>query len=216
MSVFTERTEKDLKGARITLREARADDREELRREYLRLSDGSRHMRFHGGAPPLTDELLDYLLAVDGKDHVAIVATTDSLDLKTDRGIGIARFIRLKDEPDVAEAAVTVVDDMQGRGVGRMLVVALAEAARACEIRAFRAAVLASNTPMRKMLEEAGATVRDDDGETIVFDVAIDPPPGEAPHDEPEGRIRRFLRIFAMALVEIRKALAQSREPPAP
>jgi hypothetical protein len=43
-------------------------------------------------------------------DHVAIVATKDSLDLKTEELLGVAHFVRLVGECDVAEAAVTVGD----------------------------------------------------------------------------------------------------------
>ena len=77
----------------------------------------------------------------------------------------MARFIRSKEEHDVAEAAIAVVDDMQNRGVGHALLMALAEAARERGIKRFRADVLASNTPMRHLLEEAGARVLDGEAE---------------------------------------------------
>src|SRR6202012_995416 len=101
-----------------------------------------------------------YLTQVDGDDHGAVVAGTDSLDLKTEVGLGVARFVRLEDEPGVAEAAGTVVDDAQGKGVGRLLLTALATLALGRGVRVFRGEVLAENTRMCHLLEELGATMR--------------------------------------------------------
>ncbi len=162
-------------GTRVTLRLIQADDAGELRRAFSRLSARSRYQRFLGGVPELTDEMVAYLTRVDGEDHVAIVAGTDSLDLKTEVGLGVARFVRLKDEPDVAEAAITVVDDAQGKGVGRLLLTALATLAVARGIRVFRGEVLAENARMRHLLDEVGAATRMADGQTLVFDVPIQP-----------------------------------------
>src|SRR5258708_33472757 len=141
-------------GMRVTLRLLRPEDRAELAASYERLSHASRYLRFHGTGPRRDDALLDRLMDVDGKGKLALVASTPTHDLKSERGLGIARFIALEGEPDVAEAAVTVADDAQGQGIGRLLLAALAEAARERGVRAFRGMVLASNQPMRKLLEE--------------------------------------------------------------
>jgi RimJ/RimL family protein N-acetyltransferase len=53
--------------------------------------------------------------------------------------------------------AFAVVDDLQGRGIGTLLLGALATAAAAARIERFRAEVLADNRPMRAVLEKAGA-----------------------------------------------------------
>src|SRR5262245_31036074 len=110
-------------GSVVTLRHIRKEDAEELRRAFERLSPTSRYRRFFGGLHTLTDDMLRYLTDVDGTNHVAIVATHESPDLKTENGVGVARFVRLADEPEVAEAAVTVSDDMQRKGLGRKLLV---------------------------------------------------------------------------------------------
>ena len=52
----------------------------------------------------------------------------------TDEGIGVARFIRSKTDPGAAEAAVAVIDDWQKKGVGTLLLLRLAAAAREREI----------------------------------------------------------------------------------
>ncbi|MEO7327115.1 MAG: hypothetical protein ABI193_00960, partial [Minicystis sp.] len=97
-------------GTTVTLRLIGEDDGPALRQAFARLSPISRYRRFLSDTRELTDDMVHYLTAIDGQDHLAVVATTDSLDLKSEVGLGVARFIRLKDEPEVAEAAVTVLD----------------------------------------------------------------------------------------------------------
>jgi GNAT superfamily N-acetyltransferase len=61
--------------------------------------------------------------------------------------------VRLRAEPEVAEAAVTVVDALQGQGLGKLLLRRLSEAARERGIRRFRGQVLTENTAARKLLQ---------------------------------------------------------------
>jgi len=180
-------------GTRITLRLIHPEDGEALRRGFARLSPATRFRRFLGGVTELSDEQVRYLTEIDEVNHVAIVAATDSHDLKTEVLLGVARFIRLPEEPEVAEAAVVVGDEMQGRGIGRLLLRALAEAARERGLRTLRAEVLASNTPMRRILGDVGAIVQSDDGATLVVDVPLT----SAEEEEKEGFLRRLLRAAA-------------------
>jgi GNAT superfamily N-acetyltransferase len=195
-------------GRRVTLRFLQPDDAEELRRAFARLSPRSRFQRFLGGMPELTDPMVAYLTQVDGEDHVAVVAGTDSHDLKSEVGLGVARFVRLADDPTVAEAAITVVDDAQGQGVGRLLLTALARLAVARGVRVFRGEVLAENTRMRHLLEEVGATLRGAaDGQTLVFDVPIQEPLDALdPEKDPPHPLRRLLRAAAESLGMVARA----------
>jgi GNAT superfamily N-acetyltransferase len=193
-------------GTKVTLRMIRPEDGEALREGFSRLSPTSRYRRFLSGMSELSDGMVRYLTEVDGLDHVAIVATTDSLDLKTEIGLGVARMIRLEGEPTVAEAAVTVGDDVQRRGLGRLLVRAMAEAARERGVQTIRAEVLATNAPVRRLLDEVGAVVRSDDGTTLVFDVPLEwhrraLNEGEADEENP---ILRLFRAVAKELAELR------------
>lgn len=164
-----------LDGTPITIRPVTPEDREEMRRAFGQLSPESRYYRFfHAHATP-TEELLTYLTSVDQKTHVALGATIESPDLKSERGIGVARFILLDDSPTTAEVAITVIDEMHRRGVGRALLRELLLAARLRGIRTFRAQVLADNETMRAVLERAGARiVHAESGEgTIAYDLTV-------------------------------------------
>lgn len=144
-------------GTTVVLRPLGPSDKEGLREGFAHLSLKTRYMRFFAAVTEPSEGVLRYLTSVDQIDHVAIVATIESHDLKTERGAGIARFVRVKDEPHVAEAAVTVIDEMQRKGLGTVLLVELTRAALARGIRVFRGEVLATNEGMLQILESVGA-----------------------------------------------------------
>lgn len=195
-------------GTRVTLRFIRPDDAAELRRAFERLSPRSRYQRFFSVMPALNEEMIRYLTTCDGDDHVAIVATTDSHDLKSEIGLGVARYVRLEGAPGVAEAAVTVVDDAQSKGIGHLLLRALARVARGRGVHSFRGTVLADNTRMRHMLAEVGAELHPEDGQTLVFDVPLEWPPER----EAEHPLRRLLRAAAESLGLLPPAEASAGE----
>ncbi|HET9992621.1 MAG TPA: GNAT family N-acetyltransferase [Kofleriaceae bacterium] len=178
-------------GTLVRLRHVRPADAAELKRGFDRLSPSSRYRRFLAGRAALSNETLRYLTCVDGHDHVAIVAVTDAAD-GTEAGLGIARFIRTKDDPEAAEVAITVIDDMQRKGVGRMLALALARAAVERGVKRFRGEILAENEPVRRLLEEVGASIRPAECGSLVFEVEL----SRDPHDL-EMIARRLLRAIS-------------------
>jgi RimJ/RimL family protein N-acetyltransferase len=164
-------------GTPIIVRPIAPDDREALRGAFRETSPNTRYLRFLSAIGELSEEMLTYLTEVDQNDHVALVATYTSPDLKTERGIGVARLVRLEGAHSVAEAAITVVDDMQRRGVGSILATELEGAARARGIHTIRAEVLEDNAVMRGILEAAGAVrcaAREGSG-IVSYDIAIEP-----------------------------------------
>jgi GNAT superfamily N-acetyltransferase len=108
-------------GTRIHTRPLRPDDREKLRNGFARMSPESKYRRFFSAPSSLSESTLDYLTRTDGWDHVAVGAELGDDGADTSYGIGIARFVRLPENPAKAEAAVAVIDEMQHRGVGRLL-----------------------------------------------------------------------------------------------
>jgi GNAT superfamily N-acetyltransferase len=178
-------------GTRVLLRHIQPSDKEELHRSFHALSPESRYRRFFAGMTDLSDASLEYLCNVDGRNHVAIVALIESNDLKEEHGVGVARFVRLEKEPDVAEIAVTVVDDQQKKGLGTLLLATAARAAVARHITHFRAEVLASNEPMLDLLRDAGATLRPTPDGTVLVDAEI------APGEARPGLLMRALAIAA-------------------
>jgi GNAT superfamily N-acetyltransferase len=99
--------------------------------------------------------------------------------------------VRYPERPDLAEVAVTVVDDWQGRGLGTVLLEAISTRAREERVRTFTALMLASNRQMMHLLRELGAVrIVDRTAGTVEVEVAI-PAMGVAPAR------RELLRIAA-------------------
>lgn len=154
-------------GTSVQLRLVRPADRELLRGGFHGLSGRSRYLRFMGAKANLTEAELEALTTLDGMDHLAIGALRWDPASGAAEGLAVARFVRLPQEPDVAEAAVTVVDAVQRQGLGSLLLRRLAAAARERGIRWFRGDVLACNEPMRRLLADHVATTVEPDEDVL-------------------------------------------------
>ncbi len=139
-------------GHRVYLRCIRPEDKAMLVEGLGHLSVESRYRRFFTAKKSLTDGELAFLTELDGIDHIAIGAALEGDDHL--HGIGIARVIRLKDRPEVGEPAVTVVDEMQGKGLGHLLFLRLVAAARERGITRFYCEVQVANRLIHYLLDE--------------------------------------------------------------
>ena len=156
-------------GASVLIRPIRPQDREALERAFARLSERSRYTRFLAPMEQLSPTMLTYLTEVDHSDHEALIA----FDRRSGEAVGVARYVRT--ESDAAEAAVTVVDDWQGRGLGTGLTSLLAERALEQGIGRFTAVVLAENREMIALLESLGqVTVNDREAGTLAVEVPLE------------------------------------------
>lgn len=116
---------------------------------FARLSEESRRLRFLTPKPTLSSSELRYLTAVDGHRHEALGA----IDPSTGRGVAVGRFIRDARDPTRAEVALTVSDEWQHRGLGKLLLTRLVDRAREEGIDRFTALVAEDNENMQKLLE---------------------------------------------------------------
>jgi RimJ/RimL family protein N-acetyltransferase len=166
-------------GSKALIRPIRPEDRWRIADGLKLLSPRSRYLRFHADLEAFTDAQLTYLTEVDHHDHEAWVALDpDDLDAP---GMGVARYVRLEDDPTVAEAAVTVVDAYQGRGVGTTLLRALAASAIENGVRTFRNYVLAENEEMLEVFDLVGAQRREIEPGLLQVDVALPEDPALLP-----------------------------------
>jgi GNAT superfamily N-acetyltransferase len=139
-------------GSSVLVRPVRPADRDLLLAGFERLGPESRYQRFLAPMAELTHDIVTYLTDVDHHDHEALAA----IDAATGEGVGVARFVRCEGRPDTAEAAVTVIDDWRGRGVGTALLDLLAERAREEGVVRFTALLLAENREMLELLDAIG------------------------------------------------------------
>ncbi len=127
-----------------------------MKEGFEHLSGESRYTRFFRQLERLTEDQLRYLTEIDYRNHFAWVVVILESDPPRERGVGVARWIRLKTEPEVAEVAVTVIDEFQRKGIGRTLLLLAARSAIERGVRTFRAWVLSQNTATLGMLREIG------------------------------------------------------------
>jgi membrane protein YdbS with pleckstrin-like domain/GNAT superfamily N-acetyltransferase len=174
-------------GAPVVIRPILPEDKERLVEGFAQLSETSRYQRFGTPVQHLTDEQVRYLTEIDYEDHMAWVALDPNREGQP--GLGVARYVRLRDEPTVAEAAVTVVDSHQGLGLGSILLAVLGLSAVAHGIRAFRAYVLEENQQVQELFLGMGAAIRHE-GAMAQVDVPLPEDPKDLP-DTPTGRVFR-------------------------
>jgi acyl-CoA synthetase (NDP forming)/RimJ/RimL family protein N-acetyltransferase len=136
-------------GGTVHLRPICPDDAEALVGLMDRSSDQTRYYRFFGPMKKLSDRDLHRFTHVDHVDRVAFVV------LLGDQIIGVGRFDRYPDTDD-AEIAFLIEDAHQGRGLGSVLLEHLAAAGRERGIKNFVAEVLAQNSKMVRVFQDAG------------------------------------------------------------
>ncbi len=137
-------------GAPVLIRPIRADDKRMLETGLRHLSRESVQRRFLSPKASFSRAELRYLTEVDGASHVALVAEYPGHPVR--RLIGVARFVRLADDPQAAEVAIVVADDWHRRGLGSMLAEDLAAVARRSGIRRFTATMASDNVPAHRLM----------------------------------------------------------------
>lgn len=166
-------------GTRLHLRLGTPGDREALIAGFEHLSPESRTSRFFTAMPRLAPTFVDRLLDIDRSRHVAIAAfDRDRRGEVGDDGfgVGVARYHRNEEHPTEAEAAVAVIDEYQGRGIGRVLLDALVAHALGEGVENFTAMVLTSNHAMLHVFAEMGASIEwdPDDRQIVHLRVPVD------------------------------------------
>lgn len=143
-------------GTPVVARPIRPDDGAALLRGLRRLSPLGNVYRFLQYRKTFTEQELHYLTHCDNIDHFArILAVLDETGSEVD-AIGVARFVRDRRDPELAEVAIVLVDECQGRGGGTILLGALADDAWGAGIRRWHGPIFAENTASRKLLSKFG------------------------------------------------------------
>ena len=122
------------------MRPLRQTDREGLVALFNRCSPETIRYRFLRMVTSLPDSQLDQLSQADGQSHVALVITQG--ENSDEKIVAVGRYFVLEKHPTVAEVSFLVEDAMQRKGIGSILLDALAEIAREHGIKRFAADVL--------------------------------------------------------------------------
>lgn len=185
-------------GTSALIRPILPEDKRLLSMGLQRLSPESRYLRFHYSLSRLNEDELRHLTEIDYHDHFAWTAfVTDETETTM---IGVARYIRMARSSDQAEAAVAVIDDYQGRGLGTILLALLAHTAREHGIRSFIAYVQPVNARVIRLARRAGGVFSHEDG-ILRLDV---------PLEESDAGIGAVLRAAAADEIVVRPGPSKS------
>jgi GNAT superfamily N-acetyltransferase len=190
-------------GRRVVFRPILPEDKARLQEGLQHLSDETKYMRFFSPIDRFTESQLRYLTEIDFEDHFAWVGVLP--DEVGSPGVGVARWIRLKDRPDVAEGAVVVVDGMQKLGIGKTLLWLAARSAIERGIKAFQVWTLGDNGPVHHLLEGLGARPVQSSSGTQEFLVPLP--------DDPEDLDGTPAPLVLRAVAEGRASVAQVDAP---
>ena len=190
-------------GRTAHLRPARPEDRPLVEDYLLALSTESRRLRFWGVSLDV-GATAQAAVEVDHRSHETLLAFSGS---PAGHVIGGAQFIVTPDSRS-AEVGISVADDLQGLGLGSLLVAHLVQAAAEEGIDRLRADVLPENHAMLQVFRETGfpVTVRAQPG-VVVVDLPTAAMPGAAEHYEDRQRlaaanaVRGILRPASIAVV---------------
>jgi RimJ/RimL family protein N-acetyltransferase len=135
-------------GVEVLIRPIRPDDKTLLAEGMGHLSEQSVYQRFLGPKRALTAAELRYLTEIDFRDHVAFVAVRPE---EADVLVGVGRWVRSRHDPEVAEIAFVVGDELQRQGLGGALAEILADAARERGVKRFVATMLPDNLAAHRL-----------------------------------------------------------------
>jgi len=202
--VFDENYREDITlpdGGVMRLRLARAEDREGIIAAFNQLSAETRVQRWFYPKMRLTEEEIDALVSPADNDHGAIAAIAVDADGNEQSGIGMARYARSDESANAGEIAITIVDDWQGLGIGRILLHRLLAMMSERRIRYADGRLQAENRRMRHLLEPyvpRDGFVREDS--TLLF---------RFPVPEPDDPLMVQLARNAAAVVRMFKSMAE-------
>jgi acetate---CoA ligase (ADP-forming) len=188
-------------GSTIRVRPIRPDDAPALRDFWGRLSDESRAFRFFSSGANL-DQAAERGADVDYETRYGLVALRGG----NERVVGNASYV--SSGAGRAEVAFAIADDLQGKGLGTILLAHLAEAATEAGIGLFEAEVLAGNHRMVEVFRESGFPV-ETSSEPGSIHVELPTSLSAEAHEHFENRdriaaaaaVRRFLHPRAVAVI---------------
>ena len=150
-------------GRGVSVRGIRPDDKAMIEATFQRLSPESIFRRFFTAKSTLTEVELKWITEVDFENTVALVVELDKGDQQAIVGAG--RYIQYdaKDAVRTAEIAFTVEDELQGKGIGKLLMKHLTIIGRAKGVARFEALVLTENKGMLGVFSSSGLSMKTED-----------------------------------------------------
>lgn len=146
--------------SRVLFRPIKPEDSTLLLEAFKHLSADSRMKRFFTPRNSLSESQVKYLTNVDQQNHIAWVAVNQ----EETEGYGVGRFIKLNDEPNAAEYAITVIDEFHNQGLGTVLFTLVYMLARDAGLEYLKSFLIEGNSHFVQRLKALKAKVVQHDG----------------------------------------------------
>jgi acyl-CoA hydrolase/GNAT superfamily N-acetyltransferase len=143
-------------GTEIFFRPIKPTDEPLMQDLFYSLSEESIYYRFFSGIAVMPHSRVQRFTTIDYRKELAIVGVREEEEKK--EVIAVGRYI-VEPETNMAEVALLVRDDWQGKGMGTWLQKYLIEIAKSRGIAGFKAQVLPDNTRALNMAHKPGLTV---------------------------------------------------------
>jgi acyl-CoA hydrolase/GNAT superfamily N-acetyltransferase len=143
-------------GIKILFRPIKPTDEEMMQELFYSLSEESIYYRFFHRTQVMPHKKVQRFTTIDYKKEMAIVGVVE--EHGREKIIAVGRY-SLEPESNMAEAALLVHDNWQGRGIGTRLLKYLIQIAKSQEIAGFKAQVLADNKAPLHIAHKTGYTV---------------------------------------------------------
>jgi acetyltransferase len=140
-------------GFTVTIRTISAQDFELERQFIASLSPTTGYRRLFSPRKPSDDEIRRFT-SIDPSKEFALIAITGDGDHQ--RMIGVGRWIKPSAEANVAEFALVVADDWQGKGLGTRILKGLLSEAKRRGLEQVRGETLSENQPMLELCRKLG------------------------------------------------------------
>jgi acyl-CoA hydrolase/GNAT superfamily N-acetyltransferase len=161
-------------GSLVHFRPVRPKDERLLKEMFYAHSEETIVQRYFAKMSHLPHEDGERMVTLDYRDDMALVGMLRAND--TESLACVARYHRTAQQ-GTAEFMVTVRDELQGRGLGRLILLQLIRVARENGISYFQARFYASNERFRKMLQDTvGAVDSTLEGEYLCVRFPLPPP----------------------------------------
>jgi len=143
-------------GLKILFRPIKPTDEAMIQELFYSLSEDSIYYRFFHRTQVMPHKKVQRFTTVDYQKDMAIVGVVE--EYGREKIIAVGRY-SLEPDSNMAEAALLVHDDWQGRGIGTRLLKYLIQIAKSRNIAGFKAQVLAENRAPLHMAHKTGYTV---------------------------------------------------------
>jgi len=143
-------------GMKILFRPIKPTDEAMMQELFYSLSEDSIYYRFFHRTQVMPHKKVQRFTTIDYQKEMAIVGVVE--EYGREKIIAVGRY-SLEPESNMAEVALLVHDDWQGRGIGTRLLKYLIQIAKGRKISGFKAQILADNRAPLHMAHKTGYTV---------------------------------------------------------